>query len=77
MCNCQAQEPGMSKATKHRIVQETGDQYKVLQQQEVTGKDGRYSNKPQPAKVQGESWSDAMREQHAVVASSSSSVEVE
>ncbi|GAX26969.1 hypothetical protein FisN_9Lh273 [Fistulifera solaris] len=29
VCGCQAVEPGMSEAVKHRIVQETGDHYKV------------------------------------------------
>jgi hypothetical protein len=65
VCNCEAQEPGMSMATKHRIVQETGDHYKVLEQQVV--KDNvRHSTKkqlpppPAAAKVYGESWNDAM-----------------
>jgi dipeptidase len=32
VCNCEAKEPGMSEAVKKRIVDETGDRYKVIQQ---------------------------------------------
>ena len=69
VCNCEAREPGMSKATKQRIVQETGDHYKVLEEQQGVKNyydDGHSSTTIQqqhpPAKVYGESWSDAMRQ---------------
>jgi dipeptidase len=40
VCNCVAKEPGMSEAVKKRIVDETGDRYKVIQQQ--------HQHKPSP-----------------------------
>jgi hypothetical protein len=61
----------MSKSTKQRIVHETGDHYKVIEQQELGvaknyGDSGHSTSKqqeqPTAKKVYGESWSDAMRQ---------------